>query len=139
MGSGIENRYLLNKIYEYKLNNYIKIINYKENPYPYMKISNFFILPSKIEGYPNVLLEAGVLGKVIISNKISGPREIIGKDKRGYLFNTNNFSKFFNILNKTKNKNINKNKVNNLKKYIRNYHKADHSQNYINLIFNKNE
>ncbi len=139
LGSGIENRYLLNKIYEYKLNNYIKIINYKENPYPYMKISNFFILPSKIEGYPNVLLEAGVLGKVIISNKISGPREIIGKDKRGYLFNTNNFSKFFNILNKTKNKNINKNKVNNLKKYIRNYHKADHSQNYINLIFNKNE
>ena len=137
LGSGRENKYLLNKIYEYKLNNYIKIINYKENPYPYMKISNFFILPSKIEGYPNVLLEAGVLEKLIISNNISGPREIIGKDKRGYLFNTNNLSKFFNILNKIKNKKKNKNKINNLKKYIRNYHKADQSRKYINLIFKK--
>ena len=137
LGSGVENQYLLNKIYENKLNNYIKIINYKDNPYPYMNISNFFILPSKIEGYPNVLLEAGVLGKLIISNNISGPREIIEKDKRGYLFNTYDYSKLFNILNKIKNKKKNKIKVSNLKKYIRDYHKADQSQKYINLIFKK--
>ena len=137
LGSGNENQNLLNKIYEYKLNNYIKIINYKDNPYPYMSISNFFILPSKIEGYPNVLLEAAVLGKLIISNNISGPREIIEKDKRGYIFNTYNYSKLFNILNKIKNKKKNKNKINNLKKYIKNYHKTDQSQKYISLIFKK--
>ena len=102
-----------------------------------MNISNFFILPSKIEGYPNVLLEAGVLGKVIISNNISGSREIIKKDKRGYMFNTNDYSKLFNILNKIKNKKKNNNKIANLKKYIRSCHKADQSQKYINLIFKK--
>ena len=139
LGSGTEKKILLNKIYEYKLSNYIKIINYMENPFPYIKKSDFFILPSKIEGYPNVLLEAGVLGKIIISNNISGPREIIGNDRRGYLFDTNNYSKFCNILNKTKNKKTNKNKINNLKNYIKNYHQPDHSQSYINLIFNKNE
>ena len=137
LGSGNESQNLWNKIYEYKLNKYIKIINYKDNPYPYMNISNFFILPSKIEGYPNVLLEAGVLGKLIISNNICGPREIIEKDKRGYMFNTYNYSKLFNILNKIKNKKKNKIKINNLKKYIRNYHKADQSQKYISLIFKK--
>ena len=139
LGSGNENKYLLNKINKYQLHNYIKIINYRDNPYPYIKFSQFIVLPSKIEGYPNVLLEAGVLGKLIISNNTSGPREIIEKDKRGYLFSIKSYSKFFNILNKIKNKKVNKNKVDNLKKYIKNYHSSDHSKEYIDLIFNINE
>lgn len=135
LGSGNENQHLLNKINEYQLSRNIKIINYKDNPYPYMKISQFIVLPSKIEGYPNVLLEAGVLGKPIISNNISGPREIIGRDERGFLFDTKSYSKFFNVLNKVKNKKLNNSKVDNLKRYIKNYHSSDHSNKYINLIF----
>ena len=135
LGSGNENQHLLNKINEYQLSRNIKIINYKDNPYPYMKISQFIVLPSKIEGYPNVLLEAGVLGKTIISNNISGPREIIGRDERGFLFDTKSYSKFFNVLNKIKNKKLNNSKVDNLKRYIKNYHSSDHSNKYINLIF----
>ena len=128
---------MLNKIYEYKLNNYIKIINFKNNPYPYIRKSKFFILPSKIEGYPNVLLEAGALGKLIISNNISGAREIIEYDKRGYLFGISSYSKFYKVLKKIKNKETNKTKIKNLKMYIKNRHLVDHSKNYINLIFTK--
>ena len=137
LGSGNENQYLLNKIYEYKLNNYIKIVNFKNNPYPYMRKSKFFILPSKIEGYPNVLIEAGALGKLIMSNNISGAREIIEYDKRGYLFSIKGYSKFYKVLKKIKNKEINNTKINNLKMYIKNRHLLDHSKNYINLIFTK--
>ena len=137
LGSGNENQYLLNKIYEYKLNNYIKIVNFKNNPYPYMRKSKFFILPSKIEGYPNVLIEAGALGKLIMSNNISGAREIIEYDKRGYLFSIKGYSKFYKVLKKIKNKEINNTKINNLKKYIKNRHLLDHSKKYINLIFTK--
>ena len=137
LGSGNENQYLLNKIYEYKLNNYIKIINFKNNPYPYIRKSKFFILPSKIEGYPNVLLEAGALGKLIISNNISGAREIIEYDKRGYLFGISSYSKFYKVLKKIKNKETNKTKIKNLKMYIKNRHLVDHSKNYIKLIFTK--
>ena len=137
LGSGNQNQYLLNKINEYQLRDNIKIINYKDNPYPYMKISQFIVLPSKIEGYPNVLLEAGTLGKLIISNNISGAREIIEYDKRGYLFGISSYSKFYKVLKKIKNKETNKTKIKNLKMYIKNRHLVDHSKNYINLIFTK--
>ena len=50
------NRY----IKENNLNNNVKILNNIDNPFPYLLRSDLFILSSitKIEGLPNVLLEA---------------------------------------------------------------------------------
>ena len=87
MGRGI----LKKKLEKYsKLNNLqnkVKFINFKKNPYPYIKQADLFILTSKYEGLPNVLLEAITLKKFIISSNCpTGPREILLDGKGGSLF-----------------------------------------------------
>ena len=51
----------------------------------YLRSSDIFILPSKREAIPIVLLEAMGAGKLVISSYTKGGRELINKD-RGFLF-----------------------------------------------------
>ena len=92
MGQGALKVKILNFIRENKLKKRIKLINYKSNPYPYIKQADFLILSSLHEGLPNVLLEAIILKKFIIStNCISGPKEILSNGKGGALFKIKDF------------------------------------------------
>lgn len=43
----------------------INLVGFKENPYPYMKHCDVFVLSSRMEGFPNVLLEAMCFNKPI--------------------------------------------------------------------------
>ena len=62
-------------------------MNFVENPFNLIKQTNIFILSSKYEGLPNVLLEALVLKKFIISSDCpTGPKEILLNGKGGLLF-----------------------------------------------------
>ncbi len=64
------------------------ILNFLNNPYPIIKETDLFVLSSKYEGLPNVLLEALVLKKMIISSNCrTGPNEILLNGKGGLLFN----------------------------------------------------
>ena len=86
IGSGEKKKKLIDYIVKKKLSSVVKIISYKTNPYKYIKKANIFILTSKFEGLPNVLLEALVLKKYIIStNCPTGPREILLNGKGGDL------------------------------------------------------
>ena len=61
--------------------------------------SDLFILSSKYEGLPNVLLEAAVLKKFIIStNCPTGPREILDNGKGGFLFNIGDYDKLSKLI-----------------------------------------
>lgn len=125
----------------YKIKNYIKLnklskivkVFYTSNPFPYIKQADLFILSSKYEGLPNVLLESIVLKKMIISSACpTGPKEILLDGKAGLLFKVGNYVELsqkiiFYIKNKTKCKkllNTSINKLNrfdykiNLKKYL---------------------
>ena len=87
MGRGVERENLIKAIKEKKLQKFIKLISFQNNPYPYIKACDLFILSSKYEGLPNVLLEAATLKKFIIStNCPTGPREILNNGKGGFLF-----------------------------------------------------
>ena len=93
MGSGNLKKNLQNYIDQKNLNENIKIINFKKNPFPLLKSADLFILSSKYEGLPNVLLEALVLKKPIISSNCpTGPREILEGGKYGLLFKNDNKS-----------------------------------------------
>lgn len=83
---------LKNLIKKENLQNKIIILQNVNNPYVFIKKSKIFVLSSIFEGYPNVLLEAQVLNKKIISTDCKhGPREILGNGKYGYLVKTKNY------------------------------------------------
>jgi len=89
IGYGANKNKIKNFILENKISKNVKIINFQKNPYKFLKKSNLFILTSLYEGLPNVLLEAMVLKKFIISSNCpTGPREILANGKLGMLFNT---------------------------------------------------
>ncbi len=64
----------------------VEFLGGKENPFPEMKKADLFVLPSRSEGFPNVLLEAMALGQpVLAADCETGPDEIIDGEN-GYLF-----------------------------------------------------
>ena len=92
IGKGVLKKKLSNYIENNNLNNFVKLKNFVDNPFPLMKQTDLFILSSKYEGLPNVLLEAIVLKKFIISSNCStGPKEILLNGKGGYLFDVQNY------------------------------------------------
>ncbi|NJE45756.1 glycosyltransferase [Massilimicrobiota sp. SW1139] len=60
------------KIYEKNLNKYFKLLGNVANAYEYYNVMDLFILPSKYEGFPMVLVEAQANGlNCIVSDKIT--------------------------------------------------------------------
>jgi len=112
IGRGIN----LHKMHLYIFNNNlkkkIKILNFKENPYPYLKKADLLVLTSKFEGLPNVLLESLALQKFVISTDCpTGPNEILLGGKGGLLFEIGNYKELsekiiFYVKNKKKCKNM---------------------------------
>ncbi len=87
IGRGINKIQMDSFINENNLDKQIKLINFQDNPYPFIAKSDLFILSSRYEGLPNVLLEASSLKKAIIStNCPTGPKEILDNGKGGLLF-----------------------------------------------------
>lgn len=92
LGNGKLKKKLLDYILFNNLEKIVKIKDFKKNPYKAIKEADLFILTSIFEGLPNVLLEAIVLKKPIISSDCpTGPKEILEDGKFGILFKNNNF------------------------------------------------
>ena len=92
VGQGINYNKIYNFIKDYKLTSNIKLAGFKSKAYEYMSSADLFILSSKYEGLPNVLLEAQFLGVPIISSDCpTGPKEILMNGKAGTLYETGNY------------------------------------------------
>lgn len=64
LSEGVDLEKDLEKLIEdLKLNCYIELLGFKENPYHYLSQADAFVLSSRKEGFPNVVLEALTLGK----------------------------------------------------------------------------
>jgi len=82
IGSGSEETHLQKQIIEMGLTKAVKILPYQENPFHYYRYADVFVLTSRVEGFPNVLLESMVLKTPVVSIEcMSGPRELIAGDK----------------------------------------------------------
>jgi glycosyltransferase involved in cell wall biosynthesis len=61
----------------------VSFAGFQKNPWPYLRHADLFVLPSRYEGTPNVLLEALALGKPAVAADCPGAmREIQDSDQR---------------------------------------------------------
>ena len=138
IGDGEEKDKINNFIIKNNLNNFVKLMSYKKNAIDYLNISDVFVLSSKYEGLPNVLIECLYLKKYIIStNCNTGPKEILYNGKIGTLFKVGNDKQLLKILLKI---NLNSNFISN--KILRAYKSFDrfdyikNSEKYYKSILN---
>ena len=112
IGRGKNKSEIENYIYQNGMKRFVKIF-YTNNPFPYIKECDLFILSSIFEGLPNVLLEAITLKKFIISSNCpTGPKEILDNEKGGFLFKVGEYNSLSKkIIQYTKNKKSLKKKI----------------------------
>lgn len=78
IGNGTEERNYKNMAIEYGLQDIVKFKDSVENPFQWMKFSDLYLLPSRYEGLPNVLLEAATCGcNIIVTDHPGGTKEIM--------------------------------------------------------------
>lgn len=67
------------------LENIVRLVGFKKNPYKYISNSDIFVCSSFVEGYSTVVTEAIILGKAILTTDCTGMREILGDNKFGVI------------------------------------------------------
>lgn len=77
VGEGQCGEKLKNLVNEKNLQENVKFMGFKSNPYPYMRNSDVFLLTSDAEGYPVVICESLTMGVPVVSTDVSGPNEIL--------------------------------------------------------------
>lgn len=70
---------------ELDVDNTATMLGFTDNPYPYFKKADFYILSSRYEGFPTVLFEAITLKKKIIATDVSGAREMLNNGELGLI------------------------------------------------------
>lgn len=101
IGEGQQKQYLKNLIDSLSLNNIVFLLGKRENPYVYMKEADLFILSSRFEGFPNVLVEANACGTYAICNNcLGGVNEIISNGMNGEIINFTEKEKVAEIIKK---------------------------------------
>ncbi len=90
IGEGEKRNELEKLIKTHKLDNVVFLIGAITEAGKYLKAFDIFILPSKSEGLPYVLLEAGLANIPTIATNVGGIPEIISDKKTGLLVRPNN-------------------------------------------------
>lgn len=90
LGEGSERKKLEKYIKENCLENTVKLLGFKKNPYPYIKQADAYVLSSKYEGYPLVLCEALVLNKKVVAGNCTGIQEILANNRYGLIVEKGN-------------------------------------------------
>lgn len=121
---------------KYNLNNKVNFFGYSKNSEALLKNADLFILTSKYEGLPNVLIEAQNLNiPIISSNCPTGPKEILLSGKLGQLFPVGDYqtlSKKIIEFNNNKKKFLKKSKL--AKKFLYRFNLDKNCSKYLDII-----
>ncbi len=88
LGDG-NTRWLESLINENHLKGKVSIFSF-QNPYIFYQLFSFFILPSRREGFPLVVIEAMMMGLPIIRSNTQGASEQVKHGENGFLFENEN-------------------------------------------------
>lgn len=85
-GDGPDRKQLEDEAKQLGIDDLVQFTGFLENPYPLMRNADVFVLPSRFEGSPNVLVEAMALGTPVVATDCpSGPRGILQDGRLGPL------------------------------------------------------
>ena len=73
------------KVKQAEKEGYFKMIPYANDINPYLREADAIVHPSYHEGMSNVLMEAAATGRPVIATDISGCREVVDRDRSGFL------------------------------------------------------
>lgn len=90
IGEGELRETLSGIIREENAESYIELLGYIENARSVLKAFDIFLLPSKKEGMPYAILEAGIAGLPVIASNVGGIPEVIEHEKTGALIDPHN-------------------------------------------------
>lgn len=111
----------------------ITFAGFQSNPYIYMIHADLFILSSRYEGLPNVVLEANACGTPVVAfNCPGGIGEIIENGVNGFLCECENIDELAEKINKASSHNFDKNKI---KRLIKNKYDANTIIKHYEKIF----
>ncbi|MEG1197965.1 MAG: glycosyltransferase, partial [Algoriella sp.] len=110
-GDGPDKEQLLIQKNDLQLDN-VSFFGKVNNPFPFVKQADLFILSSRYEGFPNVLLEAGACGTYSLANNAPGGiNEIIQEGVNGEIYDINDTEGFASRIKQILNKSYQKEKI----------------------------
>lgn len=123
IGDGRHREQLENLVKELKVEDRVKFLGFRTNPYPYLKRANLFVHSSKFEGFGLVILEAMILGRMVIATDCpTGPSELLDNGKNGILVEVGNVDEMAESMKKVLiNKEIQKEYLENAKKKLKEF------------------
>ncbi|MCK7229112.1 glycosyltransferase [Enterobacter asburiae] len=86
VGEGAERRALAEQARALGIEHHVIFTGFQNTPFDYLATFDAFILASKSEGLPRVVLEAMLLNIPVIGSQVTGTAELIDHDSTGLLF-----------------------------------------------------
>ena len=84
-GDGPLRPLIQSQITENDLSDYVALVGFQPNLRGLMKSGDVFVLPSRFEGMPNVVMEAMAEGMPVVASDVDGIRELMNDGETGYL------------------------------------------------------
>lgn len=85
IGSGPDFEDNTQLIKELHVSDVVEFVGHQHNPYPYMKLSDLYVMTSKYEGFPMVISESLILGVPVVTTRYAAAHEQIQSGQNGII------------------------------------------------------
>ncbi|PQA94376.1 glycosyl transferase [Chryseobacterium shigense] len=85
IGDGFDYENIQAKLNLLGLQETVKMVGFRSNPYPYLKKADFYVMSSRHEGFPTIIAEALILNKPVVSTDVSGIKDLLQDGKLGII------------------------------------------------------